>query len=116
MSAIAKLGLAILTVISLLWTPVSLCGAMSLQTAPAHPCCPEKQVPGPECHNMACVCINTPQAPIAVPANDLQGAVFELREITAPAQVLAFAAERRSRTAALPDAQDSYLSIHQLLL
>jgi hypothetical protein len=116
MSAKTKFGLAILTVAFLLLNPIGFCTSVSVPSTPAHPCCPEKPAPPPDCNTPACVCADTPQAPVTVPPNADHGFALDLTLTVEPAEALVGVPEKLSTDPILPGSQGKYLTIHQFLV
>ena len=116
MSTRAKLGLAIVAVAFLLANPMGACPSMSSASAPAHPCCPVKQAPPTDCQGLGCICVNAPQAPVTVPANDDQGVALDLPEIALPSAPLIVRTQCPTFASVHLALPDRYLSFHQLLL
>jgi len=112
----AKFGIAALAVAVLLLNPINACAKLSVLSMPAHPCCPEKQAPPAETHALDCTCLFTEQSPVTVPANDAPGVPIEPPATASPGLALVAFSERPTFSPILPGLQDSYLSIHQLLL
>src|SRR5689334_21019092 len=108
--------MALLAVAVLLLNPLSACAKVSLPYTPAHPCCPEKPTPPADCHSAACQCLFIEQAPVTVPANADPEVALWLPDLASPSAARTALAERPVYTPVLPGLQDSYLSIHQLLL
>lgn len=112
MKAKTKCGLAILTVVFLLFTSIWTCASMSAASPVAHPCCPKPPVQ--DCQTPGCVCVNKPLTTVAESANRVPVLALPANTVPEPSPVAAI--EQPTFVPVLFAPHRRYLSFHQLLL
>lgn len=115
MNAKIKFGITILAVTFLLLNPIGACASMSMSNPPMHPCCPDKPAGPAGCHDVGCICVNSPQAPIIIPPNTDHAPVLAF-SASAAWDLVQVGCERPGYEPTLFAPHDGCVSFHQLLL